>query len=258
MKVLIVEDDRLLAEYVRLAMKEDGHAVDVAPSGDEGQTLAMMHDYDVVVLDHNLPERTGLEILQHMRQRGKTTPVLMLTGRDSEADVVQALDSGADDYLRRPFVIGELRARIRALGRRRTGVESTALALGNLTLDRLTRSASSGDRHIPLTPKEFALLEALMLRPGRIAAAGAARRRGPRSDRAAGSDGRPRGTSPDSCRPLSGGRPPDPGSAEGRPGPRGREGTGTHRPQVEGIGRRIPCDGCDGGGGGAGSHGGVR
>jgi two-component system, OmpR family, response regulator len=168
MKVLIVEDDRVLAEYVSWAMREDGHAVDVARAGDEGQTLAMIHDYDVVILDHFLPERTGLEILQHMRQRGKTTPVLMLTGKGDEADVVHALDSGADDYLRKPFTIGELRARIRALGRRRTGAESSALTQGNLTLDRLTRSASSGGRHLSLTPKEFALLEALMLRPGRI------------------------------------------------------------------------------------------
>jgi DNA-binding response OmpR family regulator len=121
MKVLIVEDDRVLAEHVRWAVREDGHAVDVARSGDEGQTLAMMHDYDVVVLDHILPQRIGLEILQHMRRQGKTTPVLMLTAKADEADVVNALDNGADDYLRKPLTIGELPARIRALGRRRPG-----------------------------------------------------------------------------------------------------------------------------------------
>jgi two-component system, OmpR family, response regulator len=168
MKILIVEDDRLLADYVRLAMKEDGHAVDVAHTGDEGQTLAMVHDYDVIVLDHMLPGRSGLEILQYLRQRGNGTPVLMLTAKSEEQDVVQALDSGADDYLAKPFVIGELRARIRALGRRRTGTTSSTLSIGGLTLDRLTRTVSASGRSLSLTPKEFSLLEYFLLHPRRI------------------------------------------------------------------------------------------
>ena len=168
MKVLIIEDDKLLAEYVRLAMKEDGHAVDVALSGDQGQMLAMVHDYDVVILDHFLPERTGLEVLRHMRQRGKATPVLMLTAKTDHEDIVEALDSGADDYLGKPFEIGELRARVRSLGRRRGAVTTSALALGTLTLDRLTRSVESQGRALSLTPREFSLLEQLMLAVPRV------------------------------------------------------------------------------------------
>lgn len=169
MKVLIVEDDPLLAEFVRLAMKEDGHAADIATTGGKGQTLAMVNDYDVIVLDYLLPECTGLEVLKHMRQRGKGTPVLMLTAKSEEKDIVQALDSGADDYLAKPFTVGELRARVRALGRRRGGsAPASALTLGNLTLDRLTRTVDCGGRAVNLTPKEFALLEQLLLSARKI------------------------------------------------------------------------------------------
>jgi two-component system, OmpR family, response regulator len=168
MRILIVEDDRLLADYVRLAMKEDGHAVGVAHDGEEGQTLAMVHDYDVVVLDHVLPGRTGVEVLRYIRQRGRSTPVLMLTGKSEESDIVEALDSGADDYLVKPFVIGELRARVRALGRRRAGGPASGLALANVSLDRLTRTVVCRGRALSLTPKEYALLELLLLPPRRI------------------------------------------------------------------------------------------
>lgn len=168
MKLLIIEDDKLLADYVRLAMKEDGHAVDLALSGDEGQTLAMVHDYDVIILDHFLPERSGLDVLRHLRQRGKTTPVLMLTAKTGQDDIVEALDSGADDYLGKPFEIGELKARVRALGRRRGAVSTSALSLGTLTLDRLTRSVESQGRALSLTPREFSLLEQLMLAVPRV------------------------------------------------------------------------------------------
>jgi two-component system, OmpR family, response regulator len=168
MRLLIVEDDRLLADYVRLAMKEDGHAVDVAHDGEEGQTLAMIYDYDVLVLDHMLPGRTGVELLQYIRQRGRSTPVLMLTAKSEEADIVEALDSGADDYLVKPFAIGELRARVRALGRRRTGAPAATLVLGNVSLARLTRTIECRGRPLSLTPKEFALLEQLLLPPRRI------------------------------------------------------------------------------------------
>jgi two-component system, OmpR family, response regulator len=168
MRVLIVEDDRLLADYIRLAMKEDGHAVDVAYTGDEGQTLSVVHDYDVIVLDHALPGRTGLEIVQYVRQQGNSTPILMLTARSEERDIVEALDSGADDYLAKPFVIGELRARIRALGRRRPGTSTSTVSVGGLTLDRLTRTVSADGQPLSLTPKEFSLLEHFMLQPRRI------------------------------------------------------------------------------------------
>jgi DNA-binding response OmpR family regulator len=168
MRILIVEDDRLLADYVRLAMKEDGHAVDVAFDGEEAQTLAMVHDYDVIVLDHVLPGRSGVDLLRYIRERGRTTPVLMLTAMSEESDIVGALDGGADDYLVKPFAIGELRARVRALGRRRTGAPAPRLIQGNVLLDRLTRTVECRGRTLSLTPKEFAVLEQLLLPPRRI------------------------------------------------------------------------------------------
>ena len=168
MKILIVEDDNQLAEFVRLAMKEDGNAVDVAHDGEKGQELAMVHDYDVVILDHMLPKRTGLEVLQHMRQRGRTTAVLMLTAMSDESNIIKGLDSGADDYLPKPFTIGELRARVRALGRRRGGPSVSTLSVGNLALDRLTRTVECDGRGLRLTPREFSLLELLLLNARRI------------------------------------------------------------------------------------------
>ncbi len=168
MKVLIVEDDKQLAEFVRLAMKEDGHAADVAHDGKKGQELAMVYEYDVIILDHDLPGRNGLEVLQYMRQRGRTTAVLMLTAMSDEADIIEALDSGADDYLAKPFTIGELRARVRALGRRRAGPSVSTLSLGNLNLDRLTRTVECGGQAVKLTPREFSLLELLLLNARRI------------------------------------------------------------------------------------------
>lgn len=168
MKVLIVEDDKQLAEFVRMAMKEDGHAADVAHDGKKGQELAMVYDYDVIVLDNMLPGRDGLEVLRYMRQRGRTTAVLMLTAMSDESDIIEALDSGADDYLAKPFTIGELRARVRALGRRRAGPSVSTLSLGNLNLDRLTRTVECGGQVVKLTPREFSLLELLLLNARRI------------------------------------------------------------------------------------------
>jgi DNA-binding response OmpR family regulator len=169
MRILIVEDDRLVADFVRLAMKEDGHAVDVAFDGQEGQTSAMVNEYDVIVLDHMLPGRNGLEVLRYIRQHGNGAPVLMLTAKDQEDDIVQALDAGADDYLGKPFQIGELRARIRALGRRRSGSGSTpAVTVGGVTLDRLAHRVTCKDKPLPVTAKEFSLLEHFMLHPGQV------------------------------------------------------------------------------------------
>jgi two-component system, OmpR family, response regulator len=168
MRLLIVEDDRLLADYVRLALREDGHAVDVTHDGAEGQTLAMVHDYDVIVLDHGLPNRTGLDILRYMREHGKPTPVLMLTANSAEEDVVAALDTGADDYLVKPFVVSELRARVRAIGRRRSATRTEHAQVGDLALNRLRRTVTRAGKALSLTPKEFALLEYFLLHPGEV------------------------------------------------------------------------------------------
>jgi two-component system, OmpR family, response regulator len=164
-----VEDDRLLSDYVRLALKEDGHAVDVASDGEEGQTLAMVHDYDVIILDHMLPKRSGIEILRYLREHGKGTPVLMLTAKSEEEDIVQALDTGADDHLAKPFVVGELRARVRALGRRRAGGQPTdQVTFGDLNLNRLKRTVTRIGTPLALTPKEFTLLEYFLLHPDQV------------------------------------------------------------------------------------------
>jgi two-component system, OmpR family, response regulator len=170
MRILLVDDDRLLADYVRLALREDGHAVDVTHTGNEGQTLAMVHDYDLVILDQGLPGRSGLEILQYMRGRGSATPVLMLTAQAEEEDVIRGLDSGADDYLAKPFVIGELRARVRALGRRGGTVAraQNSVSAGNVAVDRLRRSVAVGGKKLSLTPKEFTLFEYFALHPDQV------------------------------------------------------------------------------------------
>lgn len=168
MRLLVVEDDRMLADYVRLALKEDGHAVDLAASGEEGQTLAMVHEYDVIVLDHMLPGRTGPEILRYLRERGNATPVLMLTAMSDEDDIVTALDLGADDYLTKPFAVGELRARVRSLGRRRGGPRTEQITVSDLVLNRLKRTIAKSGQTIALTPKEFTLLEYFLLHPNQV------------------------------------------------------------------------------------------
>jgi two-component system, OmpR family, response regulator len=168
MRILVIEDDRLLADYVRLALREDGHAVDVIHTGGEGQTLAMVHDYDVIILDQGLPGRSGLEILTYMREHGRATPVLMLTAQAEEEDVIRGLDAGADDYLAKPFVVGELRARIRALVRRGGATRSEQVEFEDLKLDRLTRRILLNARSLSLTPKEYALLEYFLLRAAQV------------------------------------------------------------------------------------------
>jgi two-component system, OmpR family, response regulator len=169
MRLLVVEDDRLLADYVRLVLKEDGHAVDVAAEGDEGQMLAMVHDYDVIVLDLDLPGRSGLEVLEYMRQHGRATPVIILTAASAEDDLVHGLNAGADDYLAKPFSVAELRARVRALGRRRGRATVTEQhSTGDLLLNRLTRTISRNGQRITLTPREYSLLEYFLLHPEQI------------------------------------------------------------------------------------------
>jgi DNA-binding response OmpR family regulator len=168
-KLLVVDDDTLIADFVRLAAKEDGHAVDVAHTGEEGRTLALVNDYDVVVLDYVLPDGTGVDVVRHLRSRGRATPVLMLTARASKEDVIRGLDAGADDYLVKPFVVGELLARIRALGRRAGPArDDGALAFGTLSVDRLRRAILAGGRKLSLTPKEYTLLEYFVLNPDRV------------------------------------------------------------------------------------------
>jgi DNA-binding response OmpR family regulator len=168
-KLLVVDDDTLIADFVRLALKEDGHSVDVAHTGAEGRTLALVHDYDVVVMDYVLPDGSGVDVVRDIRARGRATPVLMLTGRTGKDDVIRGLDAGADDYLVKPFVVGELLARIRALGRRAGAARADdARAFGGVAVDRLRRTITADGRKLSLTPKEYTLLEYFLLNPDRV------------------------------------------------------------------------------------------
>ncbi|HEX2205411.1 MAG TPA: response regulator transcription factor [Longimicrobium sp.] len=170
MKLLVVDDDAMIAEFIRLSLKEQGHAVDVAHAGTEGRTMAMVGDYDAVVLDYMLPDVTGVEVLRELRARGRWTPVLMLTSRAAKEDVIGALDAGADDYLVKPFEVGELVARLRALARRggAGAPRGEQVAVGDLALDRLRRTVTAAGKKLRLTPKEYALLEYFLLHPERI------------------------------------------------------------------------------------------
>lgn len=168
MKVLVIDDDRILADYIRLALGEDGHAVDVSHTGEEGESLAMVHDYDAIILDYVLPRITGIEVLRNLRGRGCATPIVMLTARDSKTDLVDGLDAGADDYLIKPFVIAELRARVRALARRGRVQAETASTFEDLSIDRLRHRVTSSGKPLSLTPKEYSLLGYMIAQAGQI------------------------------------------------------------------------------------------
>lgn len=168
MRILVVEDEKKLAGFIRKALREDGHAVDLSHDGQEGAHLAHSENYDAVILDLMLPRRGGLEVLQDLRAKGKSMPVLILTARDGVGDRVQGLDAGADDYLTKPFALDELRARLRALLRRGKAGSPTTLSCGDLKLDLLDRSVRRANRELVLTPREFSLLEYLLRNSGRV------------------------------------------------------------------------------------------
>ena len=167
MKLLIVEDELKTAEYLQKGLTEQGCAVDVAHNGVDGQHLALVHDYDVIVLDAMLPGIDGFTLLRALRQV-KQTPVIMLTARDSIEDRVRGLHDGADDYLVKPFSFLELLARLQALQRRGRAQEPTQLKIANLQIDLIARKAWRGAERIDLSAKEFALLAVLARRQGEI------------------------------------------------------------------------------------------
>jgi DNA-binding response OmpR family regulator len=168
MRVLLVEDDRKAARVLRQGLQEEGFTVDVAHKGDEGEYQAAINDYDVIVLDWLLPGKSGIDVCRELRARGVATPILMLTARDAVADRVTGLNTGADDYLTKPFAFVELLARIRALLRRGETAQAPVLRIGDLALDPVSHRVTRGDRRIVLTPKEYALLEYLMRHGGRV------------------------------------------------------------------------------------------
>jgi two-component system OmpR family response regulator len=168
MRVLIVEDELKMASLVRRGLVEEGHAADVTPSGEDAVWMAQAHPYDAIVLDVMLPGLSGFETCRRLRNEGIWAPVLMLTARDGVDDRVAGLDVGADDYLTKPFSFAELLARLRALARRGAVERPTTLTVGDLKLDPAARRAWRGETEIRLSPKEFALLEAFMRRPGQV------------------------------------------------------------------------------------------
>jgi two-component system, OmpR family, copper resistance phosphate regulon response regulator CusR len=166
-RILIVEDDAALSGYIQKELEAESHAVDAAMDGEQGRSMAIGIDYDLVVLDLNLPRVDGLTVLRSVRQRKTNMPVIVLTARNRVEDRVQCLDSGADDYLVKPFSLSELSARIRALLRRSHLPSESVLKVLDLTLDRVEHKVERSGRAIELTTKEFALLEYLMRNAGR-------------------------------------------------------------------------------------------
>jgi two-component system OmpR family response regulator len=168
MRVLVVEDEVKLAKAIREALRADGQLADVAITGEDALWMAGSTPYDVVCLDVNLPGIDGFETCQRLRADGVRTPILMLTARDAVTDRITGLDTGADDYLVKPFDVGELQARLRALARRGPVSQGTVLRVGDLELDTATRRVRRGGVDIPLSTKEEQILEVFMRRPGDV------------------------------------------------------------------------------------------
>lgn len=168
LEVLVVDDQPDVVDVIRKGLELSGHQVDAAGTGEEGLERASAHSYDAIILDVVLPGMDGFEVARRLRDRGVTTPIVMLTSRDEETDIVQGLSEGADAYLPKPFRIAELEAHLHAL-KRRVGMEArTVLQFEDLELDRIKREVRRAGSEVPLTNIEFKLLETLMLRPGRV------------------------------------------------------------------------------------------
>ena len=168
MRILVIEDDPTVGEFVRRGLEEQRWQADLVPDGREGERLALAQPYDLVVLDMRLPGRNGLEVLRSLRARGFERPVLVLTAQDAVDAKVETLRAGADDYVTKPLAFEELLARVEALLRRPRALASPRLQVGDLELDQATREVHRAGERIELTPKEFAVLEYLMRHAGRV------------------------------------------------------------------------------------------
>lgn len=168
MRVLLVEDDKMIGEAISQALHDAAYAVDWIQDGHVAMSVIKIHTYDIVLLDLGLPGRDGLEVLRLLRLAGKHLPVLIVTARDAVQDRIKGLDLGADDYLVKPFETGELLARMRAVFRRKSGNAMTIMTSGVLTLDPATHEATHAGMSCRLSAREYALLHALLLRPGAI------------------------------------------------------------------------------------------
>ncbi len=168
MRILIVEDEKKVAGFIRKGLEEETYAVDVAYDGEEGFHLADMNQYDMIILDLMLPKMDGLEVLTRLRDKKVSTPILLLTAKDAVEDKVTGLNKGADDYLTKPFAFSELLARIRSLLRRGQAETQTELKVGDLYLDMVSHKVSRNGEEIELTGKEYSLLEYFMRNEGKV------------------------------------------------------------------------------------------
>jgi DNA-binding response OmpR family regulator len=168
MRLLLVEDEKKLADLVARALKEERYAVDIAHDGQLGWEMAQGYEYDLVILDLMLPQLTGTELLKRIRRKDQQVPILILTARDATQEKVVNFEAGADDYLTKPFAFAELLIRVKALLRRGPVSRASVLRVADLEVDRLSQQVKRAGRRIDLTPKEYALLEYLATNPGRV------------------------------------------------------------------------------------------
>ena len=168
MRVLVVEDDNRIAAFVAKGLRENSYAVDIASDGDEAVYMTSINSYDVFILDVNLPKKDGFEVCRELRESGNKKPVLMLTARDAVDDRISGLDTGADDYLIKPFEFRELLARLRALLRRNAEVRSPKIIIADLEIDTVSQNVRRGGKHVDLTTKEYSLIEFLAVNKGKV------------------------------------------------------------------------------------------
>lgn len=168
MKILVVEDEKKVSSFIKRGLEEESYEVDTAYDGEEGLKLALDNLYDAIVLDWMLPKQDGLSVLKELRANKRSTPVLMLTAKDTVEDIVAGLDSGSDDYLTKPFAFAELLARVRALLRRSEMDRGAELRFADLRIDPVTHKVWRSDKEIDLTAKEYALLEYFMRNPNQV------------------------------------------------------------------------------------------
>ena len=168
MRILVVEDQKKMATFIRKGLQEIGYSVDTAETGSAAESLIAANEYDAIVLDAMLPDQNGFDTTRHIRRDGCSTPILMLTALSGTKDKVNGLDAGADDYLTKPFEFVEFAARIRALLRRHSSTPSSKLSFADLEMDLIQRTAKRGEKSINATSKEFSLLEYFMRNPNRV------------------------------------------------------------------------------------------